>query len=200
MNSDFFVHLTDTHLTLSTDQGWDALERFVQQVNAMNPQPAFVVNTGDIVFASMKIRSTAEEFFPVFERYQRIMSALSVPLYNALGNHDMTRCDLTPGEPAYGKVLFERFCGPRYQSFEWGDIHVVILDEWFITRNNADDELLRTKDIDDAQLTWLKQDLTSCHPGQTVIFFLHHPVADCPNMFRKLHNVLRNDLHYTQPD
>lgn len=197
MSDGFFVHLTDTHLTASTDEGWGALERFVQQVNAMSPPPAFVVNTGDIVFASMKIKSTAEEFFPVFERYHRIMEALSVPLYNALGNHDMTQCDDgIPGEATYGKDVFKKFCGPRYQSFDWGDTHVVILDEWRITRNEAGDGLLLTEDIDDAQLDWLKRDLSTCRPGQAVIVFLHHPVADYPVLFEKLRDALRDDLHY----
>jgi len=196
MCSDFFVQLTDTHLTASTEEGWLALARFVQQVKAMNPLPAFVVNTGDIVFASMRIESTAEELLPIFERYQRIMAELPVPLYNAVGNHDMTQCELTSGTASYGKVLFRKFCGPRYQSFDWGDTHVVILDEWIITRNDTDDGYLLNNDIDDEQLTWLQRDLGACRKGQVVVFCVHHRIADYPALFGKLRGVLRDDLTY----
>ena len=130
MSSNFFVHITDLHLASIFNAGWESLERLIQQVKVMNPQPAFVVCTGDIVFADMQIKSKPSEIEPEFQHYQQLMAGLSVPLYNALGNHDMTLCDLTPGSGQYGKALFEQYCGPRYQSFDWGNIHAVVLDQW----------------------------------------------------------------------
>jgi hypothetical protein len=123
-----------------------------------------------------------------------------VPLYNALGNHDMTLCDLTPGDGQYGKALFEQYCGPRYQSFDWGDIHAVILDQWVIQPCNDGDSLLLTNDIDDTQLAWLRKDLASCQTGQTVMVFLHHLLMDYPDLFEKLTSagILRDDLQYIE--
>ncbi len=179
----YFVHLTDLHLEREKSICWQALESFVKQVNEMQPEPAFVVVTGDIVFADMNLTTRPEQVKTAFSRYQQIMSGLSVPVYNVVGNHDMVLSAREPGTGGYGKELFEKYCGPRYQSFDYGDWHCVVLDEWVVKRKDglcADtrNALLLTKDIDLEQLDWLKNDLSRCASDKDIVIFTHNSLLN----------------------
>lgn len=192
----FFIHLTDLHLRGDSPTGWARLARFVEQVKAMRLRPDFVVNTGDIVSASMRIASAPESVRPDFRRYQRIMADLPVPLYHAVGNHDMTLSDRSPWTSAYGKDLFEEHCGPRYQSFDCGDWHALVLDQWLVGPRlkpgaSPIEALDQMADVDEDQLRWIAADLAGCRPGQQVVVFAHHRVAECPRLWAKISDVAR---------
>lgn len=205
----FFVHVTDLHLHRQTGIGWDALARFADQVRAMDPPPAFVVATGDIISASMSLTTQPDEVRDDFHRYSRVMRTLGVPVYHAVGNHDMTRTDRTPGTAEYGKALFETCGGPRYQSFDWQDRHAVVLDQWIVQPGEPGDDaetgdhaepqrLVLTHDMDQDQLAWLRADLGRCPAGQTVLVFAHHRLMDDPRLWAKLDAVLPSHLQYTE--
>ena len=81
----YFVHISDSHLGAERD--WTAcdhvpyrnLERIVAAINALSPQPRFVVHTGDVANHDSEdaYRFAAELF-----------ARLQVPAYFATGNHD----------------------------------------------------------------------------------------------------------------
>src|SRR5262245_61300721 len=73
-----FVHITDTHLTANGNV--EPLRQLVNDLNAMNPRPAFVVDTGDVTEAGRP-----EEF----ARFAEGTSGLSIPFHAAPGNHDV---------------------------------------------------------------------------------------------------------------
>lgn len=85
-----FVHISDSHIGPSADyrrHGLAALpcaERIVATINAMAPQPDFVLHTGDVV---------TEPHDASYAVAAEVFGRLDAPAYYAVGNHD-TAADL----------------------------------------------------------------------------------------------------------
>lgn len=124
-----------------------------------NKENLFVVSCGDIMFDHL-------EFFP---EYEQAIAKTGLPYFQVLGNHDVDRLSKTD---EYSHLTFQKFFGPRYYSFNKGEIHYVVLDDvfWFGDYIGY---------FDQQQLDWLKQDLSFVEKGKTVIVFTHIP----PNNF-----------------
>lgn len=132
--------------------------RLIDRLNAANP--AFIVNGGDLV-PSGKPSEYAE--------FTSDSTALSVPLFTVLGNHDI-KDD--------GRSLYNRLLAPNYYDFTWGNSQFVMLDD-------ADGNL------DDTQLKWLENKLQN-RRSQNLFLFMHRPPFDPrPN---QQHAVNRTDL------
>ena len=124
-SSDFtFVQMTDIHLAQEEAAAFSGL---TAELNEM--APAFVVATGDLIDEGNTAKvATAEEWFDV---YENVTSTLSMPLYNAVGNHDVVgihRQDVPATDPGYGEGIFVSRFGPTYYSFDWGQYHCIVLD------------------------------------------------------------------------
>ena len=196
----YFIHLTDLHLR--RDESWPALEKFVLQVNNMRPRPAFVVNGGDTVWGNLQVPTPPDELRPEWQRYQRIISSLSVPIYSVVGNHDTAHSDRSRGVPGWGKELFEEYCGPRFQSFDWQGWRVITLDQWAWPPegcgNTNEMGHVLTSEIDDDQLQWLSKQLSLCRSGDRVLFLTHRRLHEFPLVMSKLSPMLREDLRYVE--
>jgi outer membrane protein assembly factor BamB len=145
------VHITDTHLTATGNI--QPLRDLVQELNAMQPPPAFVVDTGDVTEAGRP-----EEF----KRFLEGTQGLAMPFYCAPGNHDTRWGPL-------GKEAFEKSIGKLYQSFDRGGVHFVILDSTVLLQHWGH--------FDTAQLKWLQNDLKKLKKDTPVFFFFHHWVG-----------------------
>jgi len=197
------------HLSETVEIGWKALEKFVDQVFKISPQPAFIINGGDNIFASMDLSTPFEKAKKQMARYKEIISKLQIPVYHIVGNHDMVNPGQSNTEGLFGKELFEEMFGPRYQSFDWKQYHIVLLDTWKCIKENISNHHVGA-DIDYEQLEWLKKDLEQCESDQTVIIVDHHHVHDLPgepgskhrilsvNVYEKLKKYLRSDLNYIE--
>jgi hypothetical protein len=119
---------------------------------------SFGIGCGDIMYDNL-------EFFP---EYERAVSRMCVPFFQVVGNHDLDQ-----GSPTdEGSVdTFSGHFGPRYYSFERGEVHYVVLDDVFWYGSSY----LGYLDAD--QLSWLEADLTRIEPGRTVVVATHIPVA-----------------------
>jgi DNA repair exonuclease SbcCD nuclease subunit len=94
-NSDpdfFFIHITDLHLSITTyaENVWGS---FVKLVKNMNPQPAFIVCTGDI--ADTGACTAGELTYRLFTLYGLDktdsgwnLEGTNIPIYFCPGNHD----------------------------------------------------------------------------------------------------------------
>ncbi|MDF3412923.1 phosphodiesterase [Sulfitobacter sp. M57] len=114
-----FVHLTDLHISHPDaddpkDRGTSraALARVVGIINAMDPQPAFVVASGDLT-------NMGDE--PSYSLVQELLAPLKVPLVMALGNHDLR---------AGFRAVFggEGGDAPYFHDTVQGGLHVITLD------------------------------------------------------------------------
>src|SRR2546423_7504534 len=73
-----FVHITDSRVSAARDLG--PLKKIVTDIKDMSPQPAFVIETGEVTESGKP-----EEF----ERFAQATSNLPVTFYAAPGSHDV---------------------------------------------------------------------------------------------------------------
>lgn len=119
--------------------------------------PTFGLACGDIMFDRLEL----------FDRYERAVSRLDLPFFQAVGNHDL---DMGAATDAGSTATFTRRFGPRYYSFDRGAVHYVVLDD--VHWHGAG--YLGYLDRD--QLTWLENDLQHVESGRRVVVALHIPV------------------------
>ncbi len=87
----YFVHITDLHITAENDHDWPAK---VSKIANLNPKPAFVVATGDLVDWGYNGESNYDALLqPLYpkggDRQQRYIDQVQeIPIYFCPGNHD----------------------------------------------------------------------------------------------------------------
>jgi outer membrane protein assembly factor BamB len=104
-----FVQITDIHVANSEDTVSTFVED-IAEINALKPEPAFVMATGDLVNTGKDTNQ--------FKNYLQGTAALRLPLFNLPGNHD-----------ANGSMPhYHQYLGPDHYSFNVGDCHFVMLN------------------------------------------------------------------------
>jgi hypothetical protein len=160
-----FIHMTDIHLDAAN------LPSFQQAVAEFTKiQPAFIVSTGDLVNAGDGKTISEAQAAEWFGAYKTAIAGLSMPVYNALGNHDAANlaCESAAGATAgCSKSAYRSNFGPTYYSFDWGDYHCVVLDPNAVS---AGGEIFQ---ISAVQLAWLQKDLSYRQAGSPLLVFSH---------------------------
>ena len=165
-----FVHISDMHIS-GAGLHQENLQAVVAEINAMTLAPAFVVCTGDLTETGRPSD---------MEKYREIMSALKVPAYNVLGNHDTKWSNLSKGGMRY---YFDR--DPHYsfdRPFDGAQdrgVHFVAVDSSMWMQHHGL--------LDRSQLTWLKQDLDKAGRNTPAVLFYHH----CPGFISNEPELLR---------
>lgn len=122
-----------------------------------NGVPAFGVSCGDIIgdwhddFSTDVHQACASSGFPFFA---------------LMGNHDY-KADAPTNEAS--KVIYTDNYGPAYYSFDFGQMHYVVLDDVFFFSRHYIGYL------EESQLNWLRSDLQGVEKGSTVVLFMHIP-------------------------
>jgi hypothetical protein len=112
---------------------------------------------GDIMYDNLEL----------YPDYERAVQRMGVPFFQVVGNHDLDQDNLTDEAST---ETFSRHFGPRYYSFDRGEVHYVILDDVFWHGSGYIGYLAAD------QLAWLEADLARIEAGRTVIVALHIPV------------------------
>ncbi len=138
-----FLHISDTEITHGCGSWLDFVKRCVREEN-----PGFLIQTGDIC----RIRG--------LENHWKDMNfdTMGCPVRYTLGNHDYVA-------DKYGEYSFERLYGPVWYSFDFGNVHYVILP---IKSGEAPGCYAR----EDSDI-WLKKDLEMADPAKRVVVFSH---------------------------
>jgi len=179
-----FVHVTDTHISSST-ASLEGLSRFVNEVNALDPVPRFVINSGDLVNLSKTLSDPPQTGHALFRNYVGIMNHLAMPYYNVAGDHTDSahRLDLFPrGDIRCGKPLYWEYLGPHYFSFEYGKIHYVSVDfGYHLGKNQIHGREYPTLEVQPMHVEWMKQDMSQRTPGCVVVTASENDLAEhCP--------------------
>lgn len=115
----------------------------------------FMLVTGDVAYDSGKRRELEAYFFDVYPDILR-----TIPVFPASGNHDYRTEDARPFREAFS--LFDNG-GPhgteRWYSFDWGPVHVAVLD---------------TEIRETVQAEWLDDDLAG-HDRPWTVVAAHRP-------------------------
>jgi hypothetical protein len=113
-----------------------------------------VLLAGDIAYPEGKLSELEAHFFAPYAPLMR-----SAPFYPASGNHDYLTADAAPFRQAFA---LPESGGPagreRWYSFDWGDLHVVVLD---------------SERLGPPQESWLEADLTAHAAARWTIALVH---------------------------
>ena len=152
--------------------GW---EQIVKTSAKRNPDAALYISMGDLVDngeQAYQWRTWLDSIKPLSAR---------IPLAPTLGNHEMYMLDWKMRDPrAYlnyfdvpsnGNDTFDR----RYYSYDYGDVHYVVLDTQLYESNHEDNHDTHHPDLYDVQVQWLRQDLAANTKKWTVVLMHRDP-------------------------
>jgi len=156
----YFVQLSDSHWGFEgPDINPDAkgtLKKAVAAVNALSPQPDFVVFTGDLTHTTddPKERRRRMAEFGDIARTLNVKDVHFMP-----GEHDASLDN--------GKA-FKEFFGDTHYTFDHKGVHFIAID-------NVSDPMAS---IGDAQLRWLAADLATQPKDARIVVLTHRPLFD----------------------
>ena len=140
-----------------------------------NKEHAFGVTLGDIAFDNLD----------TFESLNQTIALIGIPWHNVLGNHDLNS-DAT--DRKHINETFEATYGPTYYSFNYGQVHFVVLDTIGWQPANERVPKMHFKSVlGQRQLTFLKRDLDTVPDSQLVVLLMHVPIIgleDKDELFR----------------
>ena len=160
-----FVQISDTHIGFSKEANPDVagtLRLAIDRINALDPQPAFVLHTGDVTHLS----KPAE-----FATAQDMLSALRAPVHVIPGEHDVIGDDNGAAFNARFGASDTRYGGGWY-SFDASGVHFVGLV------NVLDLQAGGQGRLGAEQLKWLENDLAGRAASTPIVVFAHMPLWD----------------------
>ncbi|MBF0550010.1 MAG: metallophosphoesterase family protein [Deltaproteobacteria bacterium] len=172
--------------------------RMMSDINAdQTARQTFLLHTADYVLYGLDENMWNSDMFN--RTYPNTMNSMAnLPFMGALGNHESYDVNFNYDWQNIGK-LFKKYFPYRlypdpahyYYSFDYGPVHVAVIDTWSY----------HSEVPDSAQLTWLNNDLAnSTRPWK--IIALHTPIYDCkegdasiPNLRKALDLIIaRNNV------
>lgn len=128
----------------------------IKAIAAKYSIPTVGIALGDILG-----KGDAETFMAM----KRAFGETGVAFFTTIGNHDKSSVDYT-GD-TYRDVL-----GPRWYSFNRGDVHFVAMDNIIFTGTEY------TGGFTDEQVAWLEKDLAFVPTDKMVLLYYHIPLRD----------------------
>ena len=128
---------------------------------------SFGVTLGDIMFDDLSL----------FESQARAVALIGIPWYNVLGNHDINKDSKTR---RHVNETFERTFGPSYYSFDYGQVHFLVLDdiEWYISKKDGKERGSYRGGLGERQMAFIRNDLALIPEEQLVVLMMHIPLID----------------------
>jgi hypothetical protein len=126
---------------------------------------SFGVTLGDIAFDNLE----------TFEALNRTIALVGIPWYNVIGNHDI---NYEASHDRHSDETFERVYGPAYYSFDYGQVHFIVLDdiEWYFPKPGGKGEY--RGGLGGEQMEFVKNDLALIPKEQMVVLMMHIPLVD----------------------
>ena len=126
---------------------------------------SFGVTLGDIMFDDLSL----------FPSLSRSIALLGIPWYNVIGNHDINT-DAT--HDRFSDETFERAFGPAYYSFDYGQVHFLVLDdvEWIVSEKSGKGGY--RGGLGEQQMTFIRNDLAMIPKEQLLVLLMHIPLVN----------------------
>jgi len=155
-----FVQISDSHMGFSKPANPDVigtLKTAVDKINALSPQPQFILHTGDISHLSRPGE---------FDTVDQILKAANKEVFFVPGEHDVLNDD--------GKMFRERYAksakGSGWYSFDKNGVHFIGL----VNVMNLKAGGLGT--LGNEQLEWLEDDVMHLKSSTPIVVFAHIPL------------------------
>ena len=125
---------------------------------------SFGVTLGDIAFDDLN----------TFKTLNQTIAMIGIPWYNVIGNHDL---NLDATERKFINETYEATYGPSYYSFDYGQVHFVVLDniDW-VAPTQTINRWHYQGGFGKQQLDFLKKDLSMIPETQMVVLLMHIPI------------------------
>lgn len=146
----------------------------IEPILGKHKDVSFGVTLGDVVFDDLA----------VFEPLARVTALLGVPWWHVIGNHDIN-FDVATDD--LSDEAWERFYGPNYYAFQWGQTHFIALDNVHWSRPDATKRGGYVSKLGDGQIEWVKKYLNLIPQKDMVVFMMHIPITateDREKLFR----------------
>lgn len=162
MNDDKHMCIVQADVQLTSTDDLESYKTILDDCNElMKKYPKtdiFGIDCGDIVGDTPSL----------YPDYIRTVKALDIPIYRAIGNHDMDYYGRTY-ETSYR--TFENYFGPSCYSFNKGKAHyIVVNNNFYIGR-----EYFYMGYVDEKTFSWIEQDLSFIPKGSLVFLIMHIP-------------------------
>lgn len=120
---------------------------------------AFGMSLGDIMFDHLNL----------FEPYNQYVAAVGIPFYNVIGNHDL---NFDAPNDEYSDETFNRYFGPEYFAFHWGEAIFFVLDNihWDGGKESTGNY---TTMIEPEQTEWMARVLENVPEDKLVVVATH---------------------------
>ncbi len=156
----FFVQLSDSHWGFEgakiNPDAKGTLIKAVKEVNSLKQRPDFVVFTGDLTQTTEDVNVRKARM----KEFRQIVQELDTKVIHFMpGEHDAA---LDKGE------TYKDFFGETHYTFDHKGVHFIAID-------NVSDP---TGSIGEAQLEWLKDDLSRQKPDANIVVLTHRPLFD----------------------
>lgn len=203
-----FVHLTDSHV-YDRRSGYEGYAQCIRKINALNPEPDFVMMGGDMVFDGLY--NEKKDYLAWTRTFKKLSDELDMPWYPSMGNHDpygwSSRRKSPASDPDLGKAMIQNELGweAPYYSFDHKGWHFTVLD--CISPIEKEDGPSYVPMIDAKQLAWLAKDLGAAADKPKIVivhialFYLGHQAdgdkntsAVSPNMHIQNNSEVRQIL------
>ncbi len=178
-----FVFMADCRGTSTLDQvNTPVLNAIIGQVGALSPKPSFVMFGGDMSYSGY-INSTY-----TFQAWKDLFAPLTsngIPLYTALGNHELYLSSSDSGfnlgnQQEFQQVFSENPSNgpPGYQHLTYsftspgGNSFFAVLDAYYLTHTYKDSTV--GGNIDSTQMSWLKTQVAQTRATHKFLF-IHSP-------------------------
>lgn len=165
-----FVFLPDIHLRpdSAVEAGFDGL---VKQINRLHPD--FIITGGDMIYTAKNVDE--EKAKVLFDFMDTKFRRFNMPVYYTMGNHEITGVLAESGmdisDPLWGKGMYEKLYGKRYQSFMHSDWKFFLLDGIKVLEKERN----YTQGVDSVQLEWLKNELQLTDKKTPIVIVMHTP-------------------------
>jgi len=149
----------------SNDEELDMLRKDIIDALFGNPFGAeFGLVAGDVVNDNLAL----------YERHNRLMSQIGIPMWNVPGNHD-----LNPESPdnEYATQTYKSVFGPDYYSFDYGQVHFIALNNVGFKGKGQGYE----GHIDAKQMQWIENDLKDVSSEKLIMIITHIPLITYAN-------------------
>ncbi len=124
----------------------------------------FGVTLGDLAFDNLD----------TFKTLNQAVAMIGIPWHNVIGNHDI---NLDAADRQHVNETFEATYGPSYYSFDYGQVHFVVMDN--IDWGKVNRRQRHIPNFGERQIEFLKNDLAAIPESQMVVLLMHVPINDC---------------------
>ncbi|SOE23744.1 3',5'-cyclic AMP phosphodiesterase CpdA [Spirosomataceae bacterium TFI 002] len=144
----------------ATNEELDMMRKDVIDELFGNPYGAqFGLVAGDLVNDNLAL----------YERHNRLMSQIGIPIWNVPGNHDL---NLESPDYKHSTQTYKSIFGPDYYSFDYGQVHFLALNNVGYKGKGKGYE----GHLDANQMKWIENDLRDVSPDKLIMVITHIPL------------------------